>query len=382
MKVLIDATDIIKPTDKHKSIPIWLLRILNTIPKDKKSDFSLLITPGMFDFFKGNYPGFNVLTFSPNGAIFPSPSYLAYLKSAYKLKKILRENNFDCLFLQGGLAKYLFFRHKEKVIVVEHDMKAVKDREPGWEGLYKLYINRRTARKSYGYVDKIMAISEYTKKDILTLFPKLKADKIAVVYNSVVLSMRSNKPQDLHVDNYILYVNTLQEYKNVATLIKAYNLIKDSVSLPLVLVGKNTAYWENAMIPYVNNNGFKERIIRLEGVSDSELRYLYEHATLFVTPSTHEGFGYTPIEAAMCECPVVSSKCEALPETTRGLLNYYEPACDEQALANKIIEVLHSKPAASKLKKIAEEYRFAYSPELQYNHIFNMMCEECGIHTI
>ena len=132
----------------------------------------------------------------------------------------------------------------------------------------------------------------------------------------------------------------------------------------------------------MNNNGFKERIIRLEGVSDSELRYLYEHATLFVTPSTHEGFGYTPIEAAMCECPVVSSKCEALPETTRGLLNYYEPACDEQALANKIIEVLHSKPAASKLKKIAEEYRFAYSPELQYNHIFNMMCEECGIHTI
>lgn len=66
-----------------------------------------------------------------------------------------------------------------------------------------------------------------------------------------------------------------------------------------------------------------------------------------------EGFGYTPIEAAMLETPVLTSKETALYETTMGLLNYYEPVKDYKVLANRIKEILASPPSRDELRDIA-----------------------------
>lgn len=378
MRVLIDMTYVTAISDLQKSIPIWLLRILDNIPSQNRKDFSLLIFPQMEEYFRNKYSGFTLIEFIPKGAIFPSPSFLQYILCAKRLKKILSIKRFDCLFLQGGVAKYFYFKHNEKVIVVEHDMKILKDRMPGILGAYNRQMARHTAFKYWGYVDKVLAISQFTKEDILSLCPSLSPEKIEVVYNSVVLPSQSQKSNNLPEGGYLLYVNTLQEYKNVATLIKAYNLIKDRTDLPLVLVGKSTDYWENVMLPYIFENRFENRIIRLEGLSNEELRYLYEHATLFITPSTHEGFGYTPIEAAMCECPVISSKCEALPESTRGLLNYYEPATDERVLGEVILNTIANLPLKESLRRISDEYRTVYSPENQLKGIMELINKTCA----
>lgn len=78
---------------------------------------------------------------------------------------------------------------------------------------------------------------------------------------------------------------------------------------------------------------------------------------MFIPSSLYEGFGYTPIEAAMCGCPVISSIQEALPDSTQGLLNYYHPAMDADVLANKILAVLENPPAQETLLRIAETYK-------------------------
>lgn len=68
-------------------------------------------------------------------------------------------------------------------------------------------------------------------------------------------------------------------------------------------------------------------------IDDQLLAQYYQFADLFIHPSLLEGFGYPPIEAAIHKTPVLTTKETALYESTMGILNYYEPATDSQALA-------------------------------------------------
>lgn len=140
--------------------------------------------------------------------------------------------------------------------------------------------------------------------------------------------------------------------------------------------------WKQVVMPYAKDKRFADRIIRLQNISNEELKYLYEHADLFVTTSLHEGFGYTPIEAAVCGCPVISSTCEALPDTPQGLLNYYEPAMDEQALSNRIAEVLSRQPSEEKLLHICETFKSMYVPEGQSLSILQVIWQYLKLYTI
>lgn len=90
---------------------------------------------------------------------------------------------------------------------------------------------------------------------------------------------------------------------------------------------------------------------------------LYKNASLFVSPSLMEGFGFTPIEAALYEVPVICNKESALYETTKGLLNYYEPGTDEYALSRMMYQILTS-PNLD-LASIAKTYEMAYSVKRQ-----------------
>lgn len=92
---------------------------------------------------------------------------------------------------------------------------------------------------------------------------------------------------------------------------------------------------------------------------------MYRNASLFITTSLKEGFGYTPIEVAMCGCPVISTKCEALGDTTRDLLYYYNPPTDETDLSEQILNVLQNPPSQEHLKSISEEYKQIYNTENQ-----------------
>ena len=70
----------------------------------------------------------------------------------------------------------------------------------------------------------------------------------------------------------------------------------------------------------------------------------------------------------MCGCPVISSKCEALLDTTKDLLFYYEPAQDAGELSKQICYVINNPPSKKKLDDIAYKYREIYSPQKQYRN--------------
>lgn len=62
-----------------------------------------------------------------------------------------------------------------------------------------------------------------------------------------------------------------------------------------------------------------------------------------------------------------------LPDVTKGFLNYYYPAIDEEALAHSIIKLLNNRPKQETLNKIANIYCECYSPQKQAENILQLL---------
>ena len=97
-------------------------------------------------------------------------------------------------------------------------------------------------------------------------------------------------------------------------------------------------------------------IIFLHDINNDDLVTIYNSASLFVFPSIFEGFGFPPLEAMACGCPVICSKNSSLPEVVGDAAIMFEPQ-NIELLADLINEVLkssqlHSELSAKGLKRV------------------------------
>jgi glycosyltransferase involved in cell wall biosynthesis len=106
------------------------------------------------------------------------------------------------------------------------------------------------------------------------------------------------------------------------------------IDLPLVIVGSvNPDIFKEASF------ALNERVIWAGVVSDGQLRALYESATLFVFPSLYEGFGIPPLEAMLCDCPVIGADIAVVREVCGDAVAYFAPT-DCAALSDLIRRML------------------------------------------
>ena len=110
---------------------------------------------------------------------------------------------------------------------------------------------------------------------------------------------------------YLLMVSTIEPRKNHATLLAAWEQLRQDrfPDLKLVIVG--SLGWDHANIlrrfrPWLANGDVQ----MLEDVPAAELRVLYHHAAATVCPSLGEGFDFSGVEAMRCGCPVVASEIQ------------------------------------------------------------------------
>jgi len=172
--------------------------------------------------------------------------------------------------------------------------------------------------------DKIIAVSENTKKDILKFF-NIPEDKIVVTYesypdyynDSIDASTAKSVVKKYGIEkNFILYVGMIEPRKNIISLLKAFSKLDNEIDLDLVIVGKKGWYYEE-IERYMENIKFtelKNKIIFTGYVPEEELKYFYKSAFIFVYPTLYEGFGLPPLQAMACGTPVITSNISSLPE--------------------------------------------------------------------
>ncbi|KIA90745.1 glycosyltransferase family 4 protein [Kaistella jeonii] len=172
-------------------------------------------------------------------------------------------------------------------------------------------------KKAAEQADLIIAISEQTKRDIIQ-FLKVPESKIKVIYQGCHQAFKEDQTEEFLSSvkekhnlpvRFILNVGTIEERKNLLSIVKAIN----GTEIPLVVIGKKTKYFKKVQ-KYLAKNKLVDQVQFLENVSMEELAAIYKLADIFIYPSIFEGFGIPVIEALFSKTAVITSNLSCLPE--------------------------------------------------------------------
>lgn len=221
-----------------------------------------------------------------------------------------------------------FFDHRIKVpyTLTVHDLSFVRHPEfysvkrNVWHSLVRF-------QKLAEGADRIIAVSEYTKHDLLDIFPQLQEKPIAVIHHGMECPVASE--QDVRVfqkygisDTFILHIGTMEPRKNLRAIIKAVKLLANKKhTIELVVAGGKG--WR--MDSFLNGLRKDENVKILGYVTEAEKAALYAQARAFVWPSFYEGFGLPVLEAAQAGIPIITSYHTVLPEVLENKAVYINP---------------------------------------------------------
>lgn len=284
---------------------------------------------------------------------------------SYGITELLNEKGIQ---VYHGLSNELPFNisnFKGKKIVTIHDL--IFLRFPDLYPLLDSKIYNKKFRQACDAADQIIAISEETKRDI-EKFYFIPSDKIKVIYQScdeVYYTEPTEQFTQQIISKYklpadfLLYVGTIEERKNLLTIVKALKQVKD---IPLVVVGKKKKYFKTVM-EYIRTNGLENRVIVLENIENNELPVLYKQAEIFIYPSVFEGFGIPIVEALISKTPVITTNGGCFPEAGGPDSIYINPS-DENELARQITLLLGSESTRKQMAEKGFDYAQKFHPKV------------------
>lgn len=174
--------------------------------------------------------------------------------------------------------------------------------------------------------DRIIAISESTKRDVVELLD-IDPSKIEVIYlgNSLV-SNYTKSPLVPNETPYLLFVGNRSMYKNFEGLLTAIYLLLKKYKIKLICAGGG-AFTKPEEV-FIHSLG-AAKSVEQRHIDDQTLPLLYQNALAFVFPTLYEGFGIPILEAFACGCPCIVSDVSSLPEVADEAALYMNPTVPE-----------------------------------------------------
>jgi glycosyltransferase involved in cell wall biosynthesis len=246
----------------------------------------------------------------------------------------------------------------KNIILTIHDLAFIRFPEFNFEWFIKKYT--RDVRRNAHISKKIIADSKSTKNDIVKFF-KIDPRKIDVVYLAADMTFKTlssnridkNILKKYKIDKkYILSVGTIEPRKNLITLIKAFNQLKQKSAdfdYKLVIAGR-TGWKSEATYRERDNSPYREDILFIGRIPDFDLVQIYNLAELFVYTSLFEGFGLPPLEAMSCGLPLITSNNSSLKEVI-GNAGITVPPKNYDEFQKQILYVLQNSNVKDELKK-------------------------------
>lgn len=202
-------------------------------------------------------------------------------------------------------------------------------------------------RYSINNASKIIAISEFTKTDILKNY-SLNPDDIKVTYPAHDSTkffprkdLNSLKKYGIKTP-YILFLSSLKPSKNIEGLLRAFKNLKPKTH-NLVIAGKK-AWLFDQIFQLVKDLNLDNQVVFTGFVDEADKPALMTQAAAFVLPSFHEGFGIPVLEAMACGSPVVVSQVASLPEVAGPAGIYVDPFSVDSITHGLSVAISKSRP--------------------------------------
>lgn len=208
---------------------------------------------------------------------------------------------------------------------------------------------------------KIITVSEFTKKEILEIYPFAKAEKITPIHNGfpkTYFPIDSQEKINQVLAKYgiekpfLLYVGRLEKKKNTPMLIESFSILKErypEIKEKLVLIG-NAGFGFDEAKYLVEQFNLGRSVVSTGWVDEVDLPYIFNGATSFVFPTRHEGFGIPVIQAMSCGVPAVVSDIPVLREIADNAVLFFD-ANNKEALAEAMAQSILNNNLRQELKE-------------------------------
>ncbi|MFA6131830.1 MAG: glycosyltransferase family 1 protein [Patescibacteria group bacterium] len=229
----------------------------------------------------------------------------------FSFPRLVRSYRPDIFFVPHG---QLPLGWKGKAVITVHDL-AIYD-HPEWfpGGFSHWFSTKLVVPRSLRCAEKIVSVSEATKKDLIRLF-KISGDKVAVVYPAVTVTDVPSK----RADKYFLCLGTIEPRKNFILAAHAIKIFHEKFpEYKLLVAGKRGWKYEAITDEFVGADFIQE----IGYVSPEEKLSLLAGAQALIFPSLYEGFGLPPLEAMTIGIPVITTRAGALPEVCGEAVRY------------------------------------------------------------
>lgn len=251
-----------------------------------------------------------------------------------------------------------------KSVVTIHDLIFIK--YPKFYPLIDRMIYNIKAKYACKASDKIIAVSECTKRDIIKHY-NIEASKIEVVYQGCAPVFKAKVGDESKAkiktkynlpDKYLLSVGSIEERKNILLIVKALKLIPD---IHFVAIGKKRKYAQR-VIKYAEENGLTDRLHIISDVPFEDLPIIMQSCSVFIYPSLYEGFGIPIIEALYSGVPVIGATGSCLEEAGGPDSIYINPH-NEEELAFEVNQLLCDVTKRDRMIEKGLEYVQRFSDE-------------------
>lgn len=254
-----------------------------------------------------------------------------------------------------------------KYIVTVHDLIFIHTPQ------YYHWIDRQIYnfkfRRACLCADRVIAVSEYTKQEIMHYYHTPES-KIDVVYQGCdpVFSQKieEGKLQEVKAryqlpDKFVLYVGSIEERKNLMLVAKAMAKLNRRAAIHVVAVGRRTAYVDKIQ-DFLKAQGIEHLFHFYHQVPYADLPSFYKWASTFAYPSRIEGFGIPLLEAISSGVPAIGCTGSCL-EEAGGPNSIYVNPDDAQGMADAILRTCTDEDLRQHMISEGKKYALNFSDE-------------------